>query len=105
MSRITKTKGKSIILFPDDYVMIDTETTGLSVEWDSMIEISALKVHNGEIVDTFETLVSFDGCIPDFITELTGITNEMLANAPSSKEAVKSFLDFLGNSWYIMYCG
>lgn len=63
---------KSIIAFPDEYVMIDTETTGFSVEWDSMIEIGALKIRDGEVIDTFETFVKFDGKLPDFITELTG---------------------------------
>ena len=75
---------KSLICFPNEYVMIDTETTGFSVEWDSMIEIGALKVRNGEIVDTFETFVKYDGELPEFITQLTGITNDMLIDAPAS---------------------
>lgn len=95
--------SKSIIAFPDEYVMIDTETTGFSVEYDSMIEIGALKIRNGIVVDKFESLISYEGKIPEFITELTGITNEMLEDAPPSDEVVKSFLDFLGNNMIVGY--
>lgn len=94
---------KSVIAFPDEYVMIDTETTGFSVEWDSMIEIGALKIRDGEVIDTFETFVKFDGKLPDFITELTGITDAMLADAPAPKEAIKAFLDFLGDDMIVGY--
>ena len=94
---------KSIISFPNEYVMIDTETTGFSAEWDSMIEIGALKIRNGEIVDTFETFVKYDGELPEFITQLTGITNEMLYDAPAPQEAVKAFIDFLDNDMIVGY--
>lgn len=95
--------SNSIIDFPNEYVMIDTETTGFSVEWDSLIEIGALKIRGGEVVDTFETFVKLDGELPDFITELTGITDAMLADAPAPQEAVKAFLDFLGNDVIVGY--
>ncbi|WP_294749943.1 exonuclease domain-containing protein [uncultured Ruminococcus sp.] len=93
----------SIIDFPSEYVMLDTETTGFSVEWDSMIEIGALKVRNGEIIDTFETFVKLDEELPEFITELTGITDAMLIDAPAPQEAVKAFLDFLGDDMIVGY--
>lgn len=93
----------SIIDFPSEYVMLDTETTGFSVEWDSMIEIGALKVRNGEIIDTFETFVKLDEELPEFITELTGITDAMLIDAPAPQEAVKTFLDFLGDDMIVGY--
>lgn len=95
--------SNSIIDFPNEYVMIDTETTGFSVEWDSLIEIGALKIRGGEVVDTFETFVKLDGELPEFITELTGITDAMLADAPAPQEAVKAFLDFLGNDVIVGY--
>ena len=94
---------RSIIAFPDEYVMIDTETTGFSVEWDSLIEIGALKVRDGEVVDTFESFIKLDGKLPDFITELTGITDAMLANAPAPQEAISAFLDFLGDDVIVGY--
>lgn len=93
----------SIIDFPSEYVMIDTETTGFSVDWDSMIEIGALKVRNDEVVDTFESFIKFDGMLPEFITELTGITDDMLENAPNPQETVKAFLDFLGDDMIVGY--
>ena len=50
-------KGKSTIALPQDYVVIDTETTGLDYEFCSVIEVSALKFSNGKYIDTFSTLV------------------------------------------------
>lgn len=89
---------KSIIDFPTEYVMIDTETTGYSPEYDSLLEIGALRVKDGEVVEEFNSFVGFEGIVPEYITELTGITTEMLAGAPPVNEAVKRFLDFLGDN-------
>lgn len=80
-------KGKSIVSFPDDYCVIDIETTGLSPDWDSIIEIAAEKFHKGNLVDTFSSFVKpddFEDAEPfldDFIVDLTGITDEMLSTA------------------------
>lgn len=107
-------KGKSLIEFPDNYVVVDLETTGLELEFDNIIEISALKVMGGQIVDKFSTLVQppkplkyipelrtfqeQDYFVTEFISELTGITNEMLENAPKIKDVLPSFKDFVGES-------
>ncbi len=107
-------KGKSLIEFPDNYTVVDLETTGLEFQYDDIIEISAVKVRSGEITDKFSTLVQppirtmyfynpegeaekRDCYISDFISDLTGITNEMLETAPSIKEVLPSFKDFVGN--------
>jgi DNA polymerase-3 subunit epsilon len=93
-------KGKSLLDLPDNYTVIDIETTGLSFTWDKIIEIGAIKVKNNEIVDTFESFVNpSDSSEPfyldSFITELTGITNDMLLDAPSPSQAIIAFINFI----------
>lgn len=89
-------KGKYIFCKMDDYTVIDTETTGLDPEFDSVIELAAVKVRKGEIVDTFEQLVN-PGCeISDFTAELTGITNEMLSKQPNIADVLQTYFDSIG---------
>lgn len=95
---MSKTNVHSIIGFPDNFVVMDFETTGLDRTWDEIIEIGAIKVENDEVVDTFSSLVKPSLPIDPFITELTGITNEMLADAPPIETVMPLFLDFLGDN-------
>ena len=97
-------KGKSIIDFPSDFCVVDLETTGLSTEYDRVIEVGALKYSNGVMVDKFNSLVNCgDFPISSFITELTGITEDVLANAPYPEEVIASFDKFLGDSIIVGY--
>lgn len=96
MTRQRENKGKSTVAFPDDYVVFDLETTGLDPSFDEIIEIAALKVRNGEIVDSFSSLVNPEMEIDEFITDLTGITNAMLEGAPTLKAILPSVLKFIG---------
>jgi DNA polymerase-3 subunit alpha (Gram-positive type) len=80
-----------------EYVIVDLETTGLSPREHSITEIAAVRVKNNYIVDKFQTLVNPGTTIPPFITGLTGITDEMVKDAPPLQEALKNFLQFLGN--------
>lgn len=98
-----KEKGHSIIKFPSDYTVIDIETTGLSPSWDEIIELSAIKYRNNTLIDEFSTLVKPTEEIDEFITELTGITNEMLSSAPSIQECIESFFDFIGDDIVVGY--
>ena len=91
-------KGVSLFSFPNDYVVIDIETTGLSPNNCEIIELSAIKVENNEIADTFSSLVKPTTPIPEFIQELTGITNEMVSTAPAISEILPKYLSFLGES-------
>ena len=90
-------KGKNLLLFPTDYTIVDIETTGLSTQYDEIIEICAVRYRNKEFVEKFTTLIKPPFEIDDFIEELTGITNDMLATAATIKEIMPIFLEFLGN--------
>lgn len=80
-----------------DYCVLDTETTGLSAYYDEVIEIGILKVRNNNIVEKFSQLIKPEHEIDDFITDLTGITNDMVCDKPSILEVKDNFLSFIGN--------
>lgn len=90
-------KGNSLLTFPDDFTIIDLETTGLDPTFDEIIEVGAIRVRNGDVTDTFSSLVKPEKEVDAFITEITGITNEMLADAPSISEIFPDFLSFVSN--------
>lgn len=90
-------KGNSLLSFPSDYVVVDLETTGYSPEYDSILEMCALRVRSNEIIDTFSSLVNSGSSvyIDEFITSLTGITKEMIAPAPDIKDVFPEFINFI----------
>lgn len=90
-------KGRSLIKKLDTYVVLDLETTGLDPSWDNIIELAAIKFTNGYEEARFQSLVNPGGEIDSFITDLTGITNEMLMTAPSIQEILPEFIDFIGD--------
>lgn len=77
-----------------DYIAFDLETTGLNLETNSIIEIGALKVRNGKVVDRFMEFVRPDLPISPSITNLTGITNDMVANARDTLSIIRDFTAF-----------
>ncbi len=81
-----------------DYVVFDIETTGLSPVNDVITEIGAVKVQNGEVREVFQTFVNPGRPIPKHIVEITGITDEMVKDAPPASEVIKQFYDFVGDS-------
>ena len=88
-------KGKNLVEFPSEYIVFDVETTGLDSQFNEIIEIGAIKVKDGKIIDNFNTLVKPEYEIDDFITDLTGITNEMVVHAPSIQEVLPKFLKYV----------
>ena len=68
------------------YLSVDIETTGLDPRMDKIIQIGALRVREGEVKDTFQTYVNPGRKISERITELTGIENRMVADAPTITE-------------------
>lgn len=81
----------------DTYIVFDIETTGFSSIRDKIIEIGAVKVVNGEIVDRFSTFVNPERPIPFEITNLTSITDEMVMGSPNIETALPQFLEFVGD--------
>lgn len=105
-------KGNSLIAFPNDYTVIDTETTGFDLVYNSIIEVAAVRVRGGEVQDKYTSLIkptkhfylSKDGeesesyyYVDEHITKLTGITNEMLEDTPEAAEVLPEFVKFIGD--------
>lgn len=91
-------KGKRLVKYVPDYVVFDLETTGVNVIKDDIIEISAVKVLGGKVTDTFSTLVNPGRPIPYYATQVNGITDEMVEDAPDIREALADFLTFAGDA-------
>ena len=90
--------GHQDIVFSDEIVCFDIETTGLKVTQEAITEIGAVRLRNGEIVETFQTFVDPERRLTPEIIGLTGITDEMLRGAPKLKDALTAFLAFAGGA-------
>lgn len=104
-------KGRNLIAFPANYIVIDTETTGLDFDYCNLIEIAAIRYENNLPVEEFSslikpplekvyrikngTVVEAEEYVSPFITDLTGISNEMLASAPEPKDVLQRFCNFV----------
>lgn len=76
------------------YVVFDVETTGLSAVYDTIIELAAVKIKNGEIIDRFESFANPHHRLSATTIDLTGITDDMVANAPNVDEVLRNFKDW-----------
>lgn len=93
--------GELIIINPCEasideavYTVFDLETTGLNKTKDEIIEIGAVKIKSGEIIDKYNTFIKPGVKIPEFITNLTGITDNMVVDAPEITKVMTEFLEF-----------
>lgn len=87
-----------IALNEGTYVVFDVETTGLSSTYDVIIELAGVKMHNGEPIDTFESFANPHRTLPDKIIEITGITDDMLVDAPEIDGVLEKFHEWVGDS-------
>ncbi len=87
-----------IILIMPSIVALDIETTGLDPQRDAILEIGAARFNGHRVEAEWTTLINPHRPIPSFITQLTGITNEMVQNAPSVKAVISELIDFVGDS-------
>lgn len=90
-------RGKQLNKYVPDYVLYDLETTGISANYDEVIEISAVKVRGGKIIDEFSTLVNPGRTIPYGASAVNHIYDEMVSDAPEFEEVLPLFLAFIGN--------
>lgn len=102
----TRNKGRSLLQIPRDYTVLDLETTGLRPASDSIIEVACIKYRDGREVDTYHSYVrpstfhsedneGYTYYVNGSITNLTGITNEMLEEAPSFEDIAEELSAFL----------
>ena len=94
---LSEKAGKKRVEYVPDYVLFDLETTGVSWEKDEVVEISAVKVQGGEVVDEFSTLVNPGIPIPFYASEVNGITDDMVADSPCFDKVLGDFLNFAGD--------
>ena len=102
--------GEPIILNPsqnkieeETYVVFDLETTGFNPHHNQIIEIGATKIESGQIVDSYQSFVNPEVSIPNRITELTGINDSMVVDAPSLESAMADFLDFVEDATVVAH--
>ncbi|KRK80026.1 PolC-type DNA polymerase III [Companilactobacillus nodensis] len=84
-------------LNPAEYVIFDVETTGLSAVYDSIIELAATKMKDGEVVDSFDEFINPHHPLSEFTTSLTSITDDMVKDAPDEAVIIQKFIDFVGD--------
>jgi len=95
--------GKSYPAFDEEMIVFDIETTGLSNRTARIIEIGAVKIKSGKILESFDIFVDPETEIPEEITRLTSITNDDVKGAPKEREALEMFLAFAGERLLIAH--
>lgn len=89
--------SKDINLEKATYIVFDVETTGLSASYDKIIELAAVRFHDGEIVDRFERFANPHQKLSQTIIDLTGITDDMLVDAPEIEDVLNDFNAWMGD--------
>lgn len=91
-------QGKHLRNYMPDYVVYDLETTGTSPKRDKIVEIAAIRVVDGKADEEFSMLVNPECPIPFGASQVNGITDEMVADEPTIRDALPQFLDFVGDA-------
>ena len=89
-------RERNMVNAADSYVAIDLETTGIGAKRERITEIGMVKVENGAVTDTYHTLVNPGRPIPEHITELTGIDDDMVKDAPMIQDVIGEVIAFCG---------
>lgn len=84
-------------------ILIDIETTGANAKYGRITEIAAIRVENMEVASTFTSLLNPEQTLPTFITKLTGITDEILWNAPMFKTIAEEFTEFMQGGIFVAH--
>lgn len=84
-------------LMQETYIVFDVETTGLSAVYNTIIELAAVKMKDGEVIDRFESFANPHETLSPTIIDLTGITDDMVSDAPEAEEVLKDFKDWCGD--------
>src|SRR5260221_8389218 len=90
-------------MLPSKIAFVDTETTGLSVTRDRIIEIGILRVENGKIVKKYQTLLDPGFIFPDVITSITGITPQELVGAPTFRQVKDEIREMLNDCIFVAH--
>ena len=96
-------RERNIVNAADSYVDIDLETTGIGAKREKITEIGMVKVENGAVTDTYHTLVNPGRPIPEHITELTGIDDDMVKDAPMIQDVIGEVIAFCGTTLHIIF--
>lgn len=91
-------KGTRLLNLPESYIIFDLETTSLSIYDAEIIQISAIKISNNNVIDTFDSYVKPNNPIPNKITKLTGISDLTVCMSPSIDIVLPQFFEFIGDS-------
>lgn len=96
-------KESSVKLDDATYIVFDVETTGLSSRYDKIIELAAVKVYKGEIIDRYESFINPHEPLSEVIKNLTGITDQMLENEREFEEVIPEFRDWVDDGIYVAH--
>lgn len=96
-------KGHSIDRYIENYSIVDLETTGIFSSENSIIEIAAIKIRNGDVVDEFCTLINPQHHIPESATAINNITDDMVNDAPTISDIIDAFISFIGDDVIVGY--